>query len=48
MLSGRLWRDWDQSHAQPDQRGKVPFPNTVVDLVSPGLRENVSIAYYVD
>lgn len=32
VLSGNLYRDWDNRHAQPDQRGKVPYPNTTVDL----------------
>jgi len=32
VLSGRLYRDWDQRHEQPDVGGKVPYPNTTVDL----------------
>jgi carboxypeptidase C (cathepsin A) len=32
VLSGGLYRDWDNRHAQPDQRGKVPYANTIVDL----------------
>ncbi|MFZ8965792.1 MAG: S10 family peptidase [Steroidobacteraceae bacterium] len=51
VLSGRLWRDWDQSHAQPDQRGKVPFPNTVVDLshamiLNPRMKVLIQQGYY--
>ncbi|MGD8357256.1 MAG: peptidase S10 [Lysobacterales bacterium] len=33
VVSGRLWKDWDWKHAQPDKGGyKLPFPNTLVDL----------------
>ena len=33
ILSGRLWKHWDNSHAQPDmQGGKSPLANTAVDL----------------
>ena len=33
VVSGRLWMNWDWSHAQPDLGGfKAPFPNTLVDL----------------
>jgi carboxypeptidase C (cathepsin A) len=32
VLSGRLYRDWDNRHEQPGVHGKVPFANTVVDL----------------
>ena len=33
ILSGNLWKHWDNSHAQPDmQGGKSPLANTAVDL----------------
>jgi carboxypeptidase C (cathepsin A) len=33
VVSGKLWMNWDWSHAQPDLSGfKPPFPNTLVDL----------------
>ena len=33
ILSGGLWKDWDDRHAQPDLGGyKAPIANTAVDL----------------
>ncbi|MFT7286707.1 MAG: carboxypeptidase C (cathepsin A) [Halieaceae bacterium] len=32
ISSAGLYRDWDQRHAQPGSSGKVPVPNTAVDL----------------
>lgn len=33
VLSGDLWKKWDESHEQPDLQGyKSPFANTAVDL----------------
>ena len=32
VLSGGLWKDWDQTHEQPDVGYKVPYPNTIADL----------------
>ncbi len=32
VLSGGLWKDWDNSHFQPDINFKVAYPNTAVDL----------------
>ncbi len=32
VLSGDLWGDWDNRHAQPDVPWVVPYANTIVDL----------------
>lgn len=32
VLSGSLWREWDQSHRQPDVERTVPVANAGVDL----------------
>ncbi len=32
VLSGGLWKDWDERHFQPDIDFKVAYPNTAVDL----------------
>ena len=50
--SAELWKDWDQSHAQPDIDGpKVPIANTAIDLAyamtqNPHMRLLVQQGYY--
>ena len=50
--SAGLWKDWDQSHAQPDIDGqKVPIANTAIDLAyamtqNPKMRLLVQQGYY--
>jgi carboxypeptidase C (cathepsin A) len=49
-LSANLWKDWDDTHAQPDY-GKVPFANTVVDLghamtLNPKMKVLVQTGYF--
>ncbi|MBK5256514.1 MAG: carboxypeptidase [Vicinamibacteria bacterium] len=53
VLSGNLWEDWDNRHAQPDfvLGGKVPFANTVVDLahamtLNPKMKVLVQTGYF--
>lgn len=55
VVSGRLWKDWDNSHAQPGASGsgqrKVPFANTAVDLAytmvqNPSMRVLVQQGYF--
>ena len=53
ITSGKLWRTWDQGHAQPGtgRYGKVPIANTAVDLnyamiQNPNLRVLVQQGYY--
>ena len=51
VLSGQLWKDWDNRHAQPDVGGKVPFANTVVDLahtmtMNPKMKVLVMTGYF--
>lgn len=53
ITSGGLWRNWDESHAQPGATdyGKIPIANTGVDLnhamiQNPKLRVLVQQGYY--
>jgi carboxypeptidase C (cathepsin A) len=53
VLSGKLWQDWDNRHAQPDYAsgGKVPYANTVVDLahamtLNPRMKVLVQTGYF--
>jgi carboxypeptidase C (cathepsin A) len=51
VLSGNLWKDWDNRHDQPDVHGKVPFANTVVDLahtmtMNPKMKVLVMTGYF--
>ena len=53
ITSGKLWRHWDDSHAQPGagHYGKIPIANTAVDLnhamiQNPKLRVLVQQGYY--
>lgn len=53
ITSGKLWRKWDQGHAQPGtgHYGKIPIANTAVDLnyamiQNPNLRVLVQQGYY--
>jgi carboxypeptidase C (cathepsin A) len=53
LLSANLWKDWDNSHSQPDNvlGGKVPFANTVVDLshamtLNPRMKVLVQTGYF--
>ena len=53
VVSGGLWKHWDNSHAQPgaSDSGKIPFANTGVDLAytmvqNPGMRLLVQQGYY--
>lgn len=53
ITSGKLWRKWDQGHAQPGtgHYGKIPIANTGVDLnhamiQNPKLRVLVQQGYY--
>lgn len=51
VLSGNLYRDWDQRHEQPDVHGKVPYPNTIVDLshtitMNPKMKVLVQSGYF--
>jgi len=52
VVSGGLYENWDNSHAQPDMDGaKVPFPNTAVDLAhtmiqNPKMRLLVQQGYF--
>ena len=52
VISGGLWKDWDWQHAQPDlEGGKVPFPNTLVDLsmtmkLNPSMKVLYQQGYY--
>ena len=51
VTSAGLYRDWDQRHAQPGARGKVPVPNTAVDLAyamaqNPNMRVLVQQGYF--
>ena len=52
VASAELWKDWDQSHAQPDIDGpKVPIANTAIDLAqamtqNPHMRLLVQQGYY--
>jgi|CXWL01.1.fsa_nt_gi carboxypeptidase C (cathepsin A) len=50
VLSGDLWKDWDDRHAQPGS-GRVPFANTVVDLahamtLNPKMKVLVQTGYF--
>jgi carboxypeptidase C (cathepsin A) len=51
VLSGGLYRDWDQGHAQPGSRWKVPYPDTTVDLahamtLNPRMKVLVQSGYF--
>jgi carboxypeptidase C (cathepsin A) len=52
ILSGGLWKDWDNRHEQPDLGGfKVPYPNTAVDLamtmrMNPNMKVMVQQGYF--
>lgn len=51
VLSGRLYREWDQRHEQPDGHWKVPYPNTIVDLsramtLNPKMKVLVDTGYF--
>lgn len=53
ITSGKLWRKWDQGHAQPGtgHYGKITIANTAVDLnyamiQNPNLRVLVQQGYY--
>ena len=51
VTSAGLYGDWDQRHAQPGARGRVPVPNTAVDLAyamtqNPHMRVLVQQGYY--
>ena len=53
VVSGGLYKDWDNAHAQPGSSGgrKLPFANTGVDLAyamvqNPGMRLLVQQGYY--
>ena len=52
VVSGKLWRNWDWKHEQPDMGGfELPFPNTLVDLSlamkqNPNMRVLYQQGYY--
>jgi carboxypeptidase C (cathepsin A) len=50
VLSGDLWKDWDDRHAHPGG-GRAPFANTVVDLahamtLNPRMKVLVQTGYF--
>jgi len=51
ILSGRLYREWDQGHTQPGSRWKMPYPDTKVDLahamtLNPRMKVLVQTGYF--
>ena len=51
VLSGRLYRDWDNRHAEPGRFGKVPYANTITDLshamtLNPKMKVLVQSGYF--
>jgi len=53
VVSGELWKKWDETHDQPDGGawGKVPFANTAIDLAyamvqNPNMRVLVDQGYF--
>ena len=51
ILSGGLYRDWDQGHAQPGRRWKLPYADTTVDLahamtLNPRMKVMVQSGYF--
>ena len=51
ILSGGLYRSWDQGHAQPGRRWKLPYPDTKMDLahamtLNPRMKVLVQSGYF--
>jgi carboxypeptidase C (cathepsin A) len=51
VLSGGLWKDWDDRHEQPDVGFRVPYPNVIPDLsramtMNPKMKVLIQQGYY--
>ena len=51
VLSGGLYLDWDNRHAEPGRFGKVPYANTITDLshsmtLNPKMKVLVQSGYF--
>jgi len=51
ILSGGLYRDWDNRHEEPGKGGKVPYANTITDLshtmtLNPKMKVLVQSGYF--
>ena len=51
VLSGNLYRDWDNRHVEPGRAGKVPYANTITDLshsmtLNPKMKVLVQSGYF--
>jgi carboxypeptidase C (cathepsin A) len=51
VLSGSLYRDWDDRHEEPGRQGKVPYANTITDLshamtLNPKMKVLVQSGYF--